>query len=111
MTYQDVSPTVIPQTTLTSAIRRLRGAHLNASVLQPDEGPSEIAVSYLPRRREGFMQAFMRAQYDTTYWRVWSASDGTARISSDQFAKEWTYTDIDAAVSALAGITAKTARA
>ena len=57
------------------------------------------------------MQVFMRAQHETTYWRVWAAADGTARVTCDQLDREWTYAVIDAAVSALAADTTKTGRA
>jgi hypothetical protein len=111
MTISKVHSAVIPQAALAAAISHLNATGFRASVLQPDRGPVEIAISYLPRRRETALQQFERAQYETTYWRLRGVADGTALITSDQFREEWACADIGEAVSALAGITSKSGRA
>ncbi len=76
-------------------------------MLQPEEGPAEIAVAYLPPTAETAVAQYARSGHETFYCRVWAASDGTIRITDDHQNAEWTAASLDEAVSALAAFAAQ----
>jgi len=94
--------------TLHATIGRLTAFGMDASMLQPDEGPAEIAVSYLPPLAgpeaacETEAERFARSAYDARYFRLWAASDNTFRLTDDTNDAEWTAGTLDEAVSELA---------
>ncbi len=107
MTILELTAIAIPQVAMRAALCRLNALGLRASMLQPDEGPAEIAVCYLPPMAETAMAQFTRSEHETFYCRVWGASDGSIRTTDDHQNAEWTAASLDEAVSALAAFAAQ----